>query len=151
MKTMNQKTFDLQGVLREHKLWLDSQGDSGCWANLSGVNLSGADLHKANLSGANLSGANLRRSNLSEADLSAVNFCDANLNEADLSGAKLSGANLSGATIFGGKFCGVTIDGARVNPYDFGGPGHILCALTADEWSVIETSRKDHKGIVDVC
>ncbi len=46
-------------------------------------------LSEYDLSGANLSGANLRRADLSDANLS-----DANLRRADLSGANLSGANL---------------------------------------------------------
>ena len=49
-------------------------------ANLSGADLSGADLRDANLSGADLSGADLR--------------------DANLSGADLSGADLSGAAIY---------------------------------------------------
>ncbi len=52
--------------------------------NLSGADLSGADLRYADLSGAGLSGADLRYANLSGANLSG----------ADLSGANLSGARL---------------------------------------------------------
>ena len=50
---------ELKEILKKHDLWM--QGiDDGEQANLSGANLSGADLRWANLSGANLSGANLR-------------------------------------------------------------------------------------------
>jgi len=55
-------------------------------ANLSGADLSGADLRWANLSGANLSGADLRWANLRGADLRG----------ADLSWADLRWANLWG-------------------------------------------------------
>jgi len=55
--------------------------------SLSGANLSGADLTDANLSGANLSGA----------DLTDANLGNANLWNADLTDANLSGANLRDA------------------------------------------------------
>ena len=61
--------------------------------NLSGANLSGADLRNTNLSGAYLYGANLSGANLSGAYLYG-----ANLSGAYLYGANLYGANLSGAT-----------------------------------------------------
>jgi len=64
-------------------------------------NLSGVDLSDADLSGANLSGANLIDADLSGADLSGANLIDADLSGADLFGADLSGADLSGADLFG--------------------------------------------------
>lgn len=68
--------------------------------NLSGADLSGADLTFANLSGVNLSDANLSGVNFSSADLSFANlggakFYEANLSFANLSGAKLYEANLN--------------------------------------------------------
>lgn len=60
-----------------------------CEANLSRVNLSGANFSEAILSLTNMSGANL----------SDVNFRKAKLNVARLSGANLSKANLSGAIL----------------------------------------------------
>ena len=101
---------------------------------------------KANLYGADLSEANLRRANLSEANLSGANLSGANLRGADLSGADLRGADLSGADLSGANlsevsFCGATIDGALVYPNDIGGPGHILCALTDEEWKQISERR----------
>jgi uncharacterized protein YjbI with pentapeptide repeats len=65
--------------------------------NLSGEDLSGADLRWLDLSG-----ANLEKANLSGADLSGVNLKKINLSGADLRGANLSGqflseGNLSGA------------------------------------------------------
>ena len=76
----------LAEILAAHKLWINDE-KGGVKADLSGADLSEADLRWANLSGANLSGANLRWANLSGANLSG----------ADLSKADLSGANLSGA------------------------------------------------------
>jgi hypothetical protein len=69
------------------------------------INLSGADLSRADLSGAGLSWADLSRAdlslaNLSGANLSRANLSGANLSGADLSRADLSWANLSGADLF---------------------------------------------------
>ena len=46
------------------------------------------------------SGANLSGANLSRADLYGANLSGANLSRADLSGADLYGANLSGADLY---------------------------------------------------
>jgi uncharacterized protein YjbI with pentapeptide repeats len=64
-------------------------------ANLSPVELSGADLH-----GANLRGADLREANLIDADLREADLSGANLNEADLSRANLGSASLWEAHLF---------------------------------------------------
>ena len=80
---------DLQKILADHALWLESEGEHGKRADLRGADLRGADLRGANLSDADLRGANLRGANLSEA----------NLSEADLRGANLSAANLRGANL----------------------------------------------------
>ena len=68
-------------------------------ANLRGANLRSADLSYANLSYANLRGANLSYANLSYANLSSANLSYANLSSANLSSADLSGANLRGANL----------------------------------------------------
>jgi uncharacterized protein YjbI with pentapeptide repeats len=68
-------------------------------ADLSGANLSRADLSGANLSGADLSGANLSRADLSGANLMKANLSGANLVEADLMDADLSWARLRGADL----------------------------------------------------
>ena len=67
--------------------------------DLSGADLSGADLRRANLSGADLSDADLRRANLRRADLSGADLRRANLSGAYLSDADLRRANLSGADL----------------------------------------------------
>ncbi|WP_145574119.1 pentapeptide repeat-containing protein [Yersinia alsatica] len=97
---------DLNKILGEHKIWVESYRENGSRANLRGANLSGANLRGANLSCAdlrcaNLSGADLRCANLSGADLRCANLSGANLRGANLSGANLSGANLSGANLSG--------------------------------------------------
>ncbi len=74
-------------------------------ANLYGANLRGAHLYSANLSGANLrsadlSGANLRSASLCTANLRSANLYGANLRTADLHSANLRSANLSGANLY---------------------------------------------------
>ncbi|MBX9479197.1 pentapeptide repeat-containing protein [Yersinia enterocolitica] len=92
---------DLNKILGEHKIWVESYRKSGSRADLSDADLSGADLSGANLSGANLRGADLRGADLRGADLSGADLRGANLRGADLRGADLSGANLSGANLRG--------------------------------------------------
>ena len=50
---------ELSEILKQHKIWLESEYMMGSRANLSEADLSEANLSRANLSGANLSGANL--------------------------------------------------------------------------------------------
>ena len=69
---MNKQDFNK--ILKDHKLWLDSDGEKGTRANLSRANLSEAYLSEANLSGANLSRADLSGATLSEAYLSGAKF-----------------------------------------------------------------------------
>ena len=88
---------------------------------LSGADLSGADLRGVDLRGANLRGANLSRANLSRVDLRR--------------------ANLSAITL-----CGARLDGAILSPDAIRGPGHILCALTDEEWATVQHTRENVPG-----
>ena len=76
--------------------------------NLTGANLSRADLQDINLRGANLSWVELSFANLSGANLSVVTEgrwgC--------LSGANLRGANLRGANLDGCEMMGVNLENA---------------------------------------
>ena len=78
------KQSELKAILKDHKLWIQSDGKQGKRASLQGVNLQGANLHGANLYGANLTGADLE--------------------DASLYGANLQGVNLRGANLRGAKF-----------------------------------------------
>ncbi len=56
--------MNLTKILKDHELWLDSNGKEGERADLEGANLTnanlrGANLYRAYLTDANLSGANL--------------------------------------------------------------------------------------------
>jgi len=74
------------------------------WADLDGVNLTGAVLQEANLFGASLRRARLDGAHLGSARLVAARLQDAvlrkaKLMDADLSGGRLAGADLSGADL----------------------------------------------------
>ena len=107
-------------ILKLHREWLESNGQSGERADFSGAHLDGADLTDANLQdawlnkttlkGADLLLANLERASLLQANLEGANLLGAKLQEADLQGAildkatglqeeQLAGANLFGATL----------------------------------------------------
>jgi len=107
---------DLDEILKQHRLWVESEGKSGTRADLSGANLSGAFLSRADLRSADLHGADLTGAELFDADLShaflydvklrgallgGANLSDAYLPLADLSGAYLPLADLSGAEVSG--------------------------------------------------
>ena len=115
----------LNEIIEKHAKWLKCMND-GSRANLSGANLSGADLYGANLSRANLSGAvlygaNLSRANLSGADLYGADLYGANLSWANLYGADLYGANLSGADLYGANLSGANLYGANLYGADLSG------------------------------
>src|SRR5712692_5037460 len=95
--------LDLAEILDQHKIWVESGGESGIKADLCGVNLA-----KADLTGVNLQGAHLHRTNLVGADLSMANLRGAslvrsNLQNANLLGTELRGANLMGANLYGSE------------------------------------------------
>ncbi|MGM7731961.1 pentapeptide repeat-containing protein [Yersinia enterocolitica] len=95
---------DLNKILGEHKIWIESYRKNGSRADLRDANLCDADLRDANLCdadlrGANLCGANLCGANLRDANLYGANLCDANLRGADLCGANLCDANLCDANL----------------------------------------------------
>src|SRR5580704_2874852 len=71
--------LELAEILDQHRIWVESAGESGNKADLSGVNLQGAQLQRANLAGADLSMANLRGANLIQADLHDTNLLGAEL------------------------------------------------------------------------
>jgi uncharacterized protein YjbI with pentapeptide repeats len=112
MREISKEEF--QEILEKHKLWLDNKeggeradlsGVDLSWANLHGVNLAGADLYEANLHGVNLAGAdlyeaNLRYADLHGADLTRACLCWTNLRQADLSEANLNEANLNDSNLY---------------------------------------------------
>ena len=125
MEKIDQETLFI--ILKEHQLWLESNGRNGKKADLSNKNLIGADLEGANLRGANLRGANLIGANLREANLieayligayliganlREASLIEASLIEANLREANLRGANLKGAYLRGANLRGANLEGA---------------------------------------
>src|SRR5437879_12983390 len=78
--------LDLAEILDQHKIWVESGGETGVKADLCGVNLA-----KADLTGVNLQGAHLHRTNLAGADLSMANLRGASLVRTNLQSANLLG------------------------------------------------------------
>ncbi|WP_168163221.1 pentapeptide repeat-containing protein, partial [Neisseria sp. HMSC063B05] len=58
MENIDRET--LSAILKEHQLWIDSNGENGERADLSNKNLIRADLRGAGLRRADLRGADLR-------------------------------------------------------------------------------------------
>jgi pentapeptide repeat protein len=95
---------EIQRLLAEHRLYLETEYHEGHRANFASADLTGRDFSSLNLRGikmdravlrsADFTGANLQRANLIGAILQ-----EARLNHADLSGARLSGANLVFASL----------------------------------------------------
>ncbi len=93
--------------------------------NLAGANLAKADFSGAKLAGTNLSGANLARAkffraDLSQADLSRANLFKANLSQADMAGANLNGADLTGAFLIRANLSGASLLQACVKGANLG-------------------------------
>jgi uncharacterized protein YjbI with pentapeptide repeats len=82
----------LQVALRDHSLWVDSNGAEGARADLEG-----ADLSDAKLSGSYQSGGILRNCNLSWAWMAHYDFVLADLAGANLMGTDLRFCNFRGA------------------------------------------------------
>jgi uncharacterized protein YjbI with pentapeptide repeats len=99
--TIGISLIDLAEILDQHKQWVESGGENGAQADLSGVNLAKADLTGVNLQGAHLHRVNLAGADLSMANLRGASLVRANLQNANLLGTELRGANLMGANVYG--------------------------------------------------
>ena len=66
--------MDINQIIEQHALWLDTDGKEGSRANLTRANLYGVNLTRANLTRANLYGANLTCANLTRANLDCANL-----------------------------------------------------------------------------
>src|SRR6185312_769628 len=79
------------------------------FTNLSGSDLSDANLSYSNLSGSDLSDTNLNRANLYHAILFDADLSDTNLNRANLSYSNLSYTNLNRANLIGANLSGTKL------------------------------------------
>ncbi|HYL83781.1 MAG TPA: pentapeptide repeat-containing protein [Candidatus Angelobacter sp.] len=93
--------IELAEVLDQHKQWVESGGEAGVKADLTGINLAKADLTGVNLQGAHLHRMNLEGADLSMANLRGASLVRSNLQNANLLGTELRGANLMGANLYG--------------------------------------------------
>jgi len=99
----------LNKILKQHRLWLETDTRKGERAYLRHADLRGADLRGADLRRADLRHANLREADLLGADLQGADLLDvylqganlwrANLRDAHLRDAHLQGADLRGAEL----------------------------------------------------
>ena len=95
---------EIERLLAEHRLYLESEYHEGHRANFASADLTGRDFSGLNLRGIKMDRAVLRGANFSRAHLQSANLIGAILQEArfdraDLSGARLSGANLVSASL----------------------------------------------------
>jgi len=99
--TIGISLIDLAEILDQHKQWVESGGEAGAQADLTGVNLAKADLTGVNLQGAHLHRVNLAGADLSMANLRGASLVRANMQNANLLGTELRGANMMGANVYG--------------------------------------------------
>src|SRR5258707_4105847 len=95
--------LEFASILDQHRIWVETGGEEGTKADLSGADLENADLTGVNLQSAVLQRANLRGADLSMANLRNASLVQADLCNANLLGAELRGANLMGATMYGAE------------------------------------------------
>jgi uncharacterized protein YjbI with pentapeptide repeats len=140
--TNTAKVLNLADILREHSLWLASQGNAGTRADLRGasletlpagtnrlgprsvdlilsggvvlrnVDLRQADIRSARLRAIDLDHANLQGARFNETDLRWAILSDANLQGADFSQANLAGADFRRANLNQAKFAGADLTSA---------------------------------------
>ena len=99
-------------------------------ANLTGALLREAELNGAILTGANLTGADLTGAYLLAANLTGADLSNANLTGASLTGADLSNANMVGANMIGANLSGAILDGANLKGADLTGANLTGAILT---------------------
>lgn len=138
---------ELNNILKEHKLWLFSDGEKGKQADLShldlcGFDLSGANLKCANLLAVDLSGADLIDADLSEADLWAADLSNADLSNTNLDGANLSYANLSDANLSGADLSSANLSKANLWGADLKGADLNWANLSETNLDIDERIRK---------
>src|SRR6266571_9498008 len=95
---------EIERLLAEHRLYLETEYHQGHRANFSSADLTGRDFSGLNLRGIKMDRAVLNGADFTRAHLQSANLIGAILQEAcfdseDLSRARLSGANLVSANI----------------------------------------------------
>ena len=110
---------ELKAILDLHAKWIRKEPDGKradlSWSDLRFANLSDVDLHGADLTRADLTGANLRFADLSEACLHGADLSSANLYGADLNYACFSFADLSRTNLHRANFVGADLSCADLS------------------------------------
>ena len=160
MEKIDQETLSI--ILKEHQLWIASNGENGKYANLSnknligadlrgedleGVGIDGADLEGADLEGAYLTGANLRGANLRDANLRGAYLIRANLIDADLRGANLRDADLRNADLTDADLRDADLERTNLNTQFFGSAGLFIDDLQRKLQSSEATIRELEKNL----
>jgi uncharacterized protein YjbI with pentapeptide repeats len=119
---MNRSQLEI--VLRAHKAWLLSHGQSGKRADLSFMDLRSAPLDNADLTGAIMFGADLQGSSLNNtklcgafmpfADLSGTTCTNTDFRHAKLMAANLRNADMRTARLEGADLKEALMDGVRL-------------------------------------
>jgi uncharacterized protein YjbI with pentapeptide repeats len=151
------------GIIQEPNLsGVNLSGADLSGVNFSTANLSGKDLSRANLRGARLTGANLREADLPDANLSRADLSDAKLSGADLSNAHLrrgalvntdlTGATLTGCSIYGISAWNLKLEGAiqqNLNVSDYGEPAVMVDNLKVAQFVYLLLNNEKIRNVLD--
>jgi uncharacterized protein YjbI with pentapeptide repeats len=118
MELLNNEQIDK--IISNHKQWVDSKGQQGSRADLSGqilahFKLNHAVLDGAILKGTDFKGADLSWASLDEADLTNARLVKASLKNASLVKACLAGADLSETDIRYADMAWCDLRGVKMN------------------------------------
>lgn len=105
---------ELQKIIADHKLWIESGRSEGKRAALHNTNLSGVSLIGVDLDHANLSGSNLTFADLEESSFQGACFSGADLSGASFRSACLQDTLMDGATMTGTYFVSASLRGAGI-------------------------------------
>lgn len=122
---------EINEILAQHKLWIESNCQKGAQANFRNTNLRyndfrdktliGADFSYADLEGVCMTRADLYHSRFEATFLKGANLVNANLRSANLQHANLAEANLQGASLCFANLHGCYLRGANLSNTDLRG------------------------------
>jgi uncharacterized protein YjbI with pentapeptide repeats len=101
--------YEMNEILEDHKVWLETDGKRGAKANFQRVALDFEKLQRSDLRMANFQGASLIQADLKGAKLEGANLTAADLTGANLSGAYLQNAQLNSANLTNANFAGADL------------------------------------------
>lgn len=110
----------LNEILEQHQLWLNTKGVEGKRADLRGADLRCSDLRYLDLRGVDLSYSNLKGAFLIDAVLIDAVLRGAVLIDADLEGSVLIDADLSGSNLRCADLSGVDLKNANLKGSNLG-------------------------------